>query len=145
MKERELSQKEAREKAEKLLAGAKALFLATNGSHGHPNVRAMAPLKIEGAKTVWFATALESSKIIELVKDDKATLYGYAPRSMTEFRLWGRIQILDDAASRKKIWAEALKKYFPDGAGDSALRVLRFDTISGMYTGKEGKSGTFTI
>jgi general stress protein 26 len=145
MKERELSSKEARAKAEKLLSGAKTIFLATNGSHGHPNLRAVNPLSFEGAQTLWFSTSLESSKIIELVKDNKAVVYGYSPRASSEFRLWGSVVILDDAVSRKHIWQDALKQHFPGGINDPDLRVLRFDSISGLYTGKDGKSGIFTI
>ena len=145
MKERELTQREARTKAEKLLTSAKAVYLATNGSHGHPNVRAMMPARIDGIGKIWFSTALDSSKIIELVKDDKAVVYGYSSRSMAEFRLWGNITILVDVASRKKIWNDALKKYFEGGMNDPNLRVLRFDVVSGMYCNKERKSAIFTI
>ena len=45
MKECELTQKESRTKAEKLLSSAKVVFVGTNGSHGHSNVRTMAPQK----------------------------------------------------------------------------------------------------
>lgn len=142
----ELTHKEARAKAEKLLSATKTVFLATNGSHGHPNVRAMMPLRIDGGvQTIWFSTGLDSSKIIELVKDDKAAVYGYSSRSMAEFRLWGRTTILEDAASRKLIWVDDLKEHFPGGLNDPNLRVLRFDVVSGLYCNKDGKSGIFTI
>ena len=81
MKEREISQKDAMDKAAKLLSGAKTVFLATNGSHGHPNLRAMAPLVVEGAAAIWFGTSVEFSKIIELVKDEKAVIGGTRPSS----------------------------------------------------------------
>jgi general stress protein 26 len=142
MKERELSHKDARARVEKLLAGAKTVFLATNGSHGHPNVRAMMPAKIEGADTVWFVTSLESSKIIELVKDNKAAIYGCAPNTLAEFRLWGEIAILDDHESRKYVWHDEMKKHF-SGIDDPDMRVLRFNVVSGLYA-KEGKSGIFS-
>ncbi|MDR3254950.1 MAG: pyridoxamine 5'-phosphate oxidase family protein [Synergistaceae bacterium] len=140
-----LSQKEARTKAEKLLSGTKTVFLATNGSHGHPNVRAMMPLVYEGVETLWFSTSLESSKIIELVKDNKAAVFGYSQRAKAEFRLWGEIAILDDLVSRKRIWTDELKEQFPEGVNDPDLRVLRFNVVSGLFTGKDGKNGIFTI
>jgi general stress protein 26 len=145
VKEREIPQKEARAKAEKLLSGIKTVFLATNGSHGHPNLRAMMPLLFEGVQTLWFSTELESSKIIELVKDNKAAVLGYSPRSMSEFRLWGSVKILDDMASRKHVWTDYLKEHFPGGAQDPNLRVLRFDAVSGLFNSKDGKSGIFEI
>lgn len=142
----EISAKEAREKAEKLLEKAKAVFLATNGSlGGHPNVRAMMVARNEGIVRIWFGTSLDSGKIIELIKDNKATIYGYSPRTMAEFRLWGNVAILDDAESRKHIWSDEFKAHFPGGVNDPDLRVLRFDASNGVYNTPEGKSGHFTI
>lgn len=146
MKSMELSAKEAREKAEKLLEKAKAVFLATNGSHGgHPNLRAMVVAKSEGIVRMWFCTSLGSDKILELVKDDKATIYGYSPRTMTEFRLWGSIVILDDPESKKHVWNDAFKEHFPGGVNDPDLRILRFDANNGVYSTPDGKNGQFTI
>ncbi|MDR1514324.1 MAG: pyridoxamine 5'-phosphate oxidase family protein [Synergistaceae bacterium] len=143
MKEHEISRKDASAKALKLLSAAKTVFLATNGGHGHPNLRAMAPITFDGVQTIWFSTSSQSSKIIELAKDDKAVVYGYSPRSMSEFRLWGSVEILDDQESREHIWRDFLRDHFPDGAGDPNLRVLRFSAISGMYTAKDGSGGVF--
>lgn len=146
VKSTEISAKEAREKAEKLLDKAKVVFLATNGSHGgHPNLRAMVVAKNEGVVRVWFCTSLGSDKILELVKDDKATLYGYATRAMTEFRLWGSVEILDDMESKKHAWNDEFKEYFPGGVNDPDLRVLRFDARNGVYNTPGGKGGSFTI
>jgi general stress protein 26 len=145
MKEHEISREEARAKAEKLLSGAKTLFLATNGSHGHPNLRAMVPLLIEGVEVLWFSAHQESSKIIELAKDDKAAVFGYSPRSISEFRLWGSVEVLDDMASKERVWTDALKEHFPGGVQDPNLRILRFRSISGLFNAKDGKSGIFEI
>ena len=137
MKEKEIkADKEVRTKVEKFLAKCKTVFMATNGSHGHPNVRAMVPLRADGAETLWFITDLDSSKIIELVKDNKAVIYIYEPRTMVECRLWGSVVILDDAASIRQIWSDSLKKYF-DGPDDPRIRVLRFDAANGVYCGKD--------
>ena len=143
MKERELSSKETRAKIEKLMSNVGTMFFATNGSHGHPNVRAMMPIRIDGTDTVWFATSLESSKLIELVKDSKAAVYGYSPNTMAEFRLWGNVAILDDYESRKRVWSDELKKYYPGGVDDPTMRILRFDVVSGLYA-KDNKSGIFS-
>lgn len=144
MKDHQWTPKEARTKAEKLLASVKTTFMATNGSYGHPNVRAMRPIRIEGCERVWFTATLESSKIIELIKDSRATLYGSAA-NRSEFRLWGNVSVLDDPESRAFVWNDELKKFFEGGPEDPLLRVLRFDVVSGMYRGKEGKKGNFKI
>jgi len=146
VKNTELTQKEAREKAEKLLDKAKSVFLATNGSlGGHPNVRAMAVARNEGVVRIWFCTSLGSDKLIELIKDEKATIYCYNTRTMAEFRLWGTVEILDDADSRKHAWNDEFKAYFSGGVNDPDLRVLRFDASNGVYSAPDGKSCQFTI
>lgn len=146
MKDAEMPAAEAREKAEKLLEKSKTVWVATNGSHGgHPNVRAMTPSLVEGSARMWFCTSLDSGKIIELIKDNKATIYGYSPRNLAEFRLWGTVEILDDHESRRHAWREDFKEHFPEGADDPNMRVLRFEASNGFYRGPGGKSGGFSI
>ncbi|MDR3353809.1 MAG: pyridoxamine 5'-phosphate oxidase family protein [Synergistaceae bacterium] len=143
MKIEDINNKDAKAKAEKLLAESKVVFMGTNGSHGHPNVRAMVPQKHDETRTIWFATNLESSKIIELIKNNKAVVYAYSQKNMSECRFWGAVSTLDDAASRKHIWNDELKKHY-SGIEDPNLRVLRFDISNGIYSNKDGKGGSFT-
>jgi general stress protein 26 len=144
MKTNSLSAKEARAKTERILSGAKVVYMATNGSHGHPNVRAMTPAKIDGTETVWFVTGANSSKFAELARDDKSVVYAAAPRGSGECRIWGLVEILDDKASRKIAWRDEFAEHFPDGGIDSPdLRVLRFNVSNGMYCGKTGQKGEF--
>jgi general stress protein 26 len=140
-----LSEKEARAKAEKLMGGTKTIFLATNGSHGHPDVRAMSPVLTEGVKEMYFVTALFSNKLKELQNDDKAVVYAYSPRSGTELRLWGTMEIRDDAASKKRVWNDDLKEHFELGVNDPSLVVLQFSAISGSFTSKDGRTGVFSV
>ncbi|MDR3331968.1 MAG: pyridoxamine 5'-phosphate oxidase family protein [Synergistaceae bacterium] len=140
----ETGHKDTRAKAEKLLAESKVVFMGTNGSHGHPNLRAMIPLRTDEVRTVWFATDLDSSKIIELVKNNKAVLYTYSQKTLAECRFWGNVSILDDATSRKHVWCEEIKKHYND-PDDPNFRVLRFDISNGIFcSNKEGKSGSFS-
>jgi general stress protein 26 len=144
METSEMSSTEVKERVSKILSSAKTVYLGTNGSHGHPNVRAMFPVKAEGAQTLWFATDLESSKIIELKYDNKAVIYASAPRYAGECRLWGYVDILEDSASRKAVWSDELKKHLPaENAGSPRLRVLRFNVSNGNYRGKGGETGGF--
>jgi general stress protein 26 len=143
MKKSENEREEAIEKISKILSGAKSVYLATNGSHGHPNLRAMMPAKAEGASSVWFVTNAESSKVQELLKDPSAVLYASAPRNAGECRLWGKVEVLSDPASRKHAWNEAFKEHFPEGAEAENLRVLRFEASNGIYTNKNKESIEF--
>lgn len=142
MYDREIEADRARALIEEVLRGAKDVIFATNGSHGHPNVRTMYVACHDGAEALWFTTSLESSKIIELIKNEKAAIYIKCDGN-AEVRLWGKVVILDDRESRERVWCDDLRAAFPDGAHDPNMRVLRFDVISGLYA-KEGRSGIFT-
>ncbi|MDR1136915.1 MAG: pyridoxamine 5'-phosphate oxidase family protein [Synergistaceae bacterium] len=143
MKTDEFSAKEASAKTERILAGAKVVYIATNGSHGHPNVRAMTPAKTDGAKTLWFVTDVGSSKVAELTRDGKAVIYAAAPRGTGECRVWGGVDILEDRASREAAWRDEFAAHFPDGMDSPNLRVLRFNVSNGIYCDKTGKNGVF--
>jgi general stress protein 26 len=143
MKKGENGQKEVIEKVSKILSGAKSVYLATNGSHGHPNLRAMAPAQVDGVKSVWFLTSAMSSKIQEIQNDGHAVIYADAPRNAGECRLWGIVSVMSDAASREKAWKDEFKEHFPDGASSEDLRVLRFDVSNGIYTNKNMESFEF--
>lgn len=138
--EHELTSNEAREKTAKFIASLRTVYVATNGANGHPNVRAMNIYKSEGTSCLWFATELESSKMIELIKSNKAAVYGCASDG-EEFRLWGSMTILEDKESMKQVWCDDLERRFGSIASHD-VRVLRFDAISGSYA-KGDDYGTF--
>jgi general stress protein 26 len=139
-----MDEKEAREKVSKVLAGAKTVYLGTNGSHGHPNVREMSVAYAVRAETVWFVADAGSSKVTELTKDNKAVLYVSAPRNSGECRLWGYVDILDDPASKKLVWKDEYKEFlFQEGIDSPRLRTLCFHVANGFYRSKAGKAGEF--
>ena len=143
MKKAETDTNDAIAKTAKLLAGAKTVYLATNGSHGHPNLRAMMPAKVEGARTVWFATSAGTNKIVELQHDKHAVIYVEGPRMSGESRLWGYVEVLDDMESKKKVWNDEIAKHFPEGI--ESMKVLRFDAHSGVYADKKWETFPFEI
>ena len=145
MKKAETDTNDVIAKTAKLLAGAKTVYLATNGSHGHPNLRAMVPITVEGVRTIWFATSANSSKVLELQNDRHAVLYVEAPRMGGECRLWGYVEVLDDMDSRKKAWSDVTAKHFPDGIKAPDFRALRFDVTSGIYADKNWETFPFEI
>ena len=142
MKELEDANKGIQTKAAKLLGSCETVFMATNGAHGHPNVRAMMPLKVDGTHTLWFITGSDYSKVAELENDNKAAVYAYDPRKMNECRLWGSVEILSDAATIEQVWRDEFKNFF-DGPEDPKIRVLRFDADNGVYVEKDKEPAEF--
>jgi general stress protein 26 len=143
MKNGELTKKEVAERAAKILESAKCVYMATNGENGHPNLRTLLTAKTDGIKTLWFVADAESSKVQELLRDDKAVIYAPAARGAGEVRFWGNVEILEDMASRKKVWGDEAAAHFPDGIESPGVRVLRFKVSNGIYADKNWRKHAF--
>ena len=117
--------------------------LATFGTDGYPDVRVLLVAAKDGVDTIWFATETTSSKIAQLQKNPNAALYGYNMETMTEFRLFGNIELLTDTASRRKIWRDDFIQHFPEGIDSSTMIVLRFNTDHGIYDSYGRECGKF--
>ena len=112
----------------------------------YPDVRVLAVAAKDGVDAVWFATSTESAKIAQLRKNPKAALYGYEivdSGTMSEFRLFGTVELLTDSVSRQKIWHDEYIQHFPDGVDSPNMIVLRFKTARGMYDDYMKETGKF--
>jgi general stress protein 26 len=117
--------------------------LATFGPDGYPDVRVLLVSANDGVDSIWFATGTESPKIVQLQKNPKAAIYGYDMAAMTEFRLFGSIELLHDSVSRRKIWRDCFLQHFPEGVDSPTMTVLRFNTDHGAYDNYGKEIGKF--
>ena len=117
--------------------------LATFGTDGWPNARVLLVAAKDGIDSIWFATATDSNKITDLRKNPKAAIYGYDMETMTEFRLFGSVELLSDPASRRKIWQDDFIQHFPDGVDSPTMIVMRFNTDHGLYDSYGRETGKF--
>lgn len=128
--------------AERLLAPMRAIFVVTSGEDGRPDARAMSPVRHDGLKTVWMLTGKCSDKYRQLSRDPDCLLYATDledTSSYIELRLWGRVELLDDAASRAFAWRDDYQCYFPAGKDDPNLCVLKFTAAAGVLQTRTGK------
>ena len=119
------------------------ISLATFGLDDWPNVRVLLVAANDGVDSIWFATGSDSPKIEEFRKNPKAAIYGYDMEAMAEFRLFGRVELLSDSASRRKIWRDDFIQHFPEGVDSPTMIVLRFDTHHGIYDSYCREMGKF--
>lgn len=131
-----------KENAGRLIAPGKTVLLVTANGAGQPNARAMMPVGSEGLKTVWMITGKSSDKYRELTRNAQCLIYATDPddaENYLELRLWGRMELLDDAESRAKTWRDEYLQYFPAGKDDPDLCVLKFTATSGELQTVSGK------
>ena len=143
MNPKQLDADETKDRIQKAFEKIPFVSFGTFGANGWPNVRVLLVAERDSVETIWFATETTSSKIAELKENPKAIIYGYDPEPMLEFRLFGKVEMLTDSASRRKIWKDEYIEYFPDGIDSPNMVVLRFDTESGVFDCYEKETGKF--
>ena len=135
MQYREIPSEEVKIQALRLLkrTNGRTVTMATWGADGYPDLRPLMLCGHDGLETLWFGTALATRKAAQLGLDPKCTIHGLSEDGGMEFRLFGTVQLLTDAASRRRIWQDGFLQYFPDGVDSPALGVLRFTSVRGEY------------
>jgi len=108
-------------------------FLATNADDGHPHIKAMIKSENEGLRRVWISTNTSSRRVAQLRKDPRASVYFVDMDKWMGLMLVGEAELLQDAASRRRLWHPGDEKYYPLGVNDPDYMVLRFTARWGNY------------
>jgi len=128
-----VEKEEAVQKALELANRSGIAMLGTNGDDGYPNIKAMIKVENEGLRTVWFSTNTSSRRVAQLVRNPKACVYFVDFDSWMGLMLVGDVEILQDQASRERLWHEGDEKYYPLGVTDPDYTVLRFTAQWGNF------------
>jgi general stress protein 26 len=108
-------------------------MLSTNGADGYPNTKAMIKMENEGLKVIWFSTNTSSRRVGQLLKDPKACIYFVDLEQWKGLMLVGEIEVLQDAASKQRLWRDGYERYYSLGVNDPDYTVLRFTARWGNY------------
>ena len=130
------------ERAEKLFGTMGTFFLATMREDGTPDVRAISAVKADGLRTIWMISGGDCVKAGELAANPRCMIYATTmddDADYAEVRLWGRCEILSDAATIDSVWLDGYAAYFPAGKNDPNVRIFRFTTENGYFTTQEGR------
>ncbi len=112
---------------------ANIVMIGSNGDDGVPNIKAMIKMENEGLKTVWLSTNTSSRRVAQLLRNPKACLYFVDMEKWMGLMLVGEIEVLQDAASRQRLWRDGCERYYPLGVNDPDYTVLRFTARQGNY------------
>ncbi|WP_111672569.1 pyridoxamine 5'-phosphate oxidase family protein [Algoriphagus litoralis] len=129
-----LSGMEAVEKIRSLIDKSGSCFFVTqaqlNGSH---KSRPMAVQKTDEAGNVWFLSAKDSMKNMELEQNKNVTLY-FQGSSYSDFlELNGHAVLSYDKEKIKELWDPTVKAWFTEGIDDPRISVIQFIPDSGYY------------
>lgn len=114
-------------------------LLTTVDREGHLHCRPVQTLGIGRERTLWFFTDLRSEKAFELARDVRLGL-GYAdPRSRRYVALAGAGRLLRDSARARELWTIGQRAFYPGGAGDEHLALLRVQVERAEYWRAAGR------
>ena len=110
-----------------------------------PNTKAMLPPRYrEGISVFYFTTNTSSMRVSQYRKNPKACIYFCDKRFFRGVMLKGRMEVLEDTASKEMIWRDGDERYYPQGVTDPDYCVLKFTAESGRYY-SNFKSETFLV
>ena len=112
----------------------KVAYIGSVDGDGFPNRKAMlAHRKREGIKIFYFTTNTSSMRAAHYRQNPKACIYFCDRRFFRGVMLKGRMEVLEDAASKEMIWQNGDTIYYPGGVTDPDYCVLKFTASAGRY------------
>lgn len=131
---KDLTGSEAVEKIRSLIDKAGSCFFVTqanfNASH---KSRPMSVQKTDEAGNVWFLSAKDSIKNMELAQDRNVSLF-FQGSSYSDFlELHGHAVVTDDRSKIEELWDPTVKAWFTEGIDDPRISVIQFIPDMGYY------------
>jgi general stress protein 26 len=131
---RHLAGDDAIARIKEIVDKAKTCFFCTRATAGDSGgARPMNVRKIDDAGTLWFLSAADSHKNLELGIDSAVTLYFQGSPHSDFLHLEGRAAVSRDKAKIKELWEPILKTWFTGGLDDPRITVIRVQPTAGYY------------
>ena len=112
---------------------------------GFPVTRAMLkPRERNGLREFFFTTNTSSGKVKALRNNPKASIYFVDRRFFRGLSLAGTAEILEDAATKERIWRDGDEQYYRKGVTDPDYCVIKVTVQNGRYY-SNFKSTDFTV
>ena len=101
---------------------------------GFPVTRAMLkPRERNGLREFFFTTNTSSEKVSALRSNPKASVYFVDRRFFRGVSLAGTAEILEDAATKARIWRDGDEQYYSQGVTDPDYCVIKVTVRKGRY------------
>ena len=118
----------------KELADKKTCFFCTNITTGQEiTVRPMSVQKADEQGNLWFLSANDSHKNMEIARDPKVQLMFQGSSHSDFLSLYGNASISKDKTVIKELWEPILKTWFTEGVDDPRITVIKVEADNGYY------------
>lgn len=131
---RDLTGRDAVERIKQMADKAKSCFFCTDhpvaGSHG---VRPMNVRKVDDAGNLWFLSANDSHKNLEVEAEPHVRLLFQGSPHSDFLHIEGRATISRDPAMIDELWEPIIKTWFTGGRDDPRITVIKVTPTVGYY------------
>jgi general stress protein 26 len=122
------------EKIQEIVGKAENCFFCTSYSTGESNAaRPMNVRDVDDDGNLWFLSANDSHKNMELALDPTVQLYFQGSKHSDFLHLTGRATISTDRKRIKELWEPVLRTWFTEGIDDPRITVIKVEPIDGYY------------
>ena len=109
-------------------------FIGSVDSDGYPNVKVMlSPREHHGIKEFYFTTNTHSMRVTQYQRNPRACIYFFDGRFFRAVMFKGKMEVLQDQATKDRIWREGDDLYYTLGVTDPDYCVLHFTTENGRF------------
>ena len=130
----DLSGAKAVEKMKQLVDKAETCFFCTGAiSNGSTGTRPMSVQEVDDQGNLWFLSADDSHKNLELQQDAHVRLYFQGGKHTDFLLLNGTATVSRDKARIKELWKPILKTWFTEGQDDPRITVIKVAPTEGYY------------
>jgi general stress protein 26 len=115
-----------REELRALMKGIDIAMFTTMGEGGFPVTRPLSTQEAEfDGRLLWFFVRRNSAKVAEIQRYPRVNVAYVSKEKNVYLSVTGTADIVDDRAKIDELWNDALKAFFPRGAGDPNLVLVR--------------------
>jgi general stress protein 26 len=131
---RDLAGIDAVDKIRELVKKAETCFFCTaNPVSGSRGTRPMAPQQVDDDGNLWFLSAEDSHKNLELEADPSVRLYFQGSPHSDFLMLSGRATVSKDKAKIRELWEPVIETWFTGGVDDPRITVIKVAPTEGYY------------
>lgn len=113
-------------------------MMQTVGEHG-VNTRPMSNNgEVEYDGDNWFFARRDSTKIGEILADDRVHLTFADTEGASFISVWGSGEIVDDVDLKKKLWQKSLENWFENGPEDPEVTLIKVSANKIQTWGRMG-------
>jgi general stress protein 26 len=124
---------EGRKKVFELIKDIRVAMLTTYAPEGFLHARPMVARTEEANGDLWFFTDRHSEKIPEIRANPSVALCYSEPSDQNYVSISGTASVVEDRAKVKQLWSEPMRTWFPQGADDPDLILIRVKAEHAQY------------